>query len=581
MKKLILLIFILSFSCVSKQDNPNLKVLNQVSQPLTHFDPQMTTGLAALIQLGKVYESLLETHPFEGPYKVLPSLSADLPKVSDDQKTYTFKIRTDVQYHDCKCFEGKPRFLKAEDFVTTFKRIADPHLSSPHYGYWKKQIAGLEEWYEANKTKDVTDYSIPMTGVVAVDDGTLNITTKSPDIYFLYNLTSPNTAPIPMEAITFYKNDLSNVVVGTGAFVLDSYVRKSRIEYSKNKNYRKKLFPTSARDEFKKFVEEYGGKQVPFLDKIVVKIMNENQTQWLNFIKGQLDYLEVPKDNFTQAVTPQKEASKEMMDKGIELGITQSNTNVYYFGFNNKDKYLSNVHLRKAIAFAYNQHEYNELFYNGTAEIANSVLPPDVPGNIPPLKSPYIGSKIEEAKEELKKAGYPNGEGLPELVMTVRNSTGARQVAEHFVKEMQKAGIKARVEMVAWGKLLEKAQKGDFQMFYLGWFVGLPTGFQFFDLLYGPNWPGSYNRMGHTNPEFDKLFDASLASTDKRVHEDNFRKMNQIALDTVTLFPLVHARDFFLKQGWLKNYVPSEAYCGLEQYFDIDLNLKKELMKKF
>lgn len=577
----ILLVLLVLTSCSKNKIDPNLKVLNQVSQPLTHFDPQMTTGLASLIQLGKVYESLVETHPFDGPYKILPSLSSGMPKLSKDKKTYTFKLRTDVQYHDCKCFEGKTRFLKAEDFVTTFKRIADPKLSSPHYGYWKKQIAGLEEWYEANKEKDQTDYSMPMTGLKALDESTLQITARQPDLYFLNNLTSPNTAPIPMEAVKFFKNDLSNVVVGTGPFVLESYVRKSRIEYSKNKNYRKKMFPMSSREEFKDYVKEYAGKQVPFLDKIVVKVMSENQTQWLSFMKGQLDYLEVPKDNFAQAITPQQKASKEMMDKGIELGITPSNTNVYYFGFNNKDKYLSNVHLRRAIAYAYNQYEYNELFFNKTAEVANSVLPPGVPGNIPPLKSPYLGPKLNEAREELKKAGFPNGEGLPELTLTVRNSTLARQVGEHLVKEMKKVGIPVKVEMVAWGKLLEKAQKGDFQMFYLAWFVGLPTGFQFFDLLYGPNWPGSYNRMGHTNPEFDKLFDGAMASIDPIVHEANFAKMNRIALENVPLFPLVHARDFFLKQGWLKNYIPSEASGGLEQYFDIDIAVKKELLKRF
>jgi len=581
MKNIILTILLVLTSCTKNKIDPNLKVLNQVSQPLTHFDPQMTTGLASLIQLGKVYESLLETHPFEGPYKIMPSLAAEMPKLSKDKKTYTFKLRTDVQYHDCKCFNGKTRLLKAEDFVTTFKRIADPHLSSPHYGYWKKQIEGLEDWYEKNKKNDKTDYSLPMTGVVATSQDTLQITIKSPDLYFLNNLTSPNTAPIPLEALTAFNNDLSNVVVGTGPFVLDSYVRKSRIEYSKNKNYRKKLFPTTARNEFKKYVEEYGGKQVPFLDKIIVKVMSESQTQWLNFMKGQLDYLEVPKDNFAQAITPQQKASQEMLDKGIELGITDSNTNVYYFGFNNKDKYLSNKHLRRAIAYVYNHFEYNELFFNKTAEVAHSVLPPGIPGNTPALKSPFVGPKLNEAKEELKKAGFPNGEGLPEIVLTVRNSTLARQVGEHFVKELKKVGIPAKVEMVAWGKLLEKAQKGDFQVFYLAWFVGLPTGFQFFDLLYGPNWPGSYNRMGHTNPKFDKLYDGALASIDPYVHETNFRLMNQIALENVPLLPLAHARDFFLKQGWLKNYVPSEAWGRLEQYFDIDIPVKKELLKRF
>jgi oligopeptide transport system substrate-binding protein len=297
-------------------------------------------------------------------------------------------------------------------------------------------------------------------------------------------------------------------------------------------------------------------------------------------MQGKLDYLEIPKDNFAQAITPQKNLSPEMKVKGIELGISKSPSNVYYFGFNNKDKNMKNVHLRRAIAYAFDQYKYNELFFNGTAAIANTLLPPGLAGNNPPLISPYLGSQIKKAKEELKLAGHPNGVGLGEIVLTVKNSSLARQVAEFFVQEMSKVGIKARLDMVSWGKLLDKANKGSYQIFYLAWFVGLPTGFEFFNLLYGPNWPGSYNRMGHINPEFDDLYDKSLASTEKSVHKKNFRLMNKIALMDVPLLPLVHAKTFYLKNAWLKNYVPAEIAGGLEQYYDIDLVSKKELLSK-
>ncbi|MCO4793276.1 MAG: hypothetical protein KC493_06180 [Bacteriovoracaceae bacterium] len=567
-------------SCSKNNSGLNTKVLNQVSSPLTHFDPQMTTGLASLIQLGKVYESLLETHPFNGPYEVLPSLAEELPSLSNGKTIYTFKIRKGVKYHPCKCIKGE-RFVRAMDFVTTFKRIADPHLSSPHFGYWKKQIKGLEEWYEQNRKLDKTNYDLPLEGVKVIDEYTLQITLKSANLYFVNDLTTPSTAPIPREALEYYKNDLSNNVVGTGPFVLDSYVRKSRIQYSRNKSYRKKLFPNTSNKRFEEYVKEYAGKEVPFLEKIVVHVINESQTQWLNFMKGKLDYLEVPKDNFSQAITPSKSLSPEMLSKNISLGITPSNSNVYYFGFNNKDKFLKNKHLRRAIAYAFDQYEYNRLFFNGTADIANTILPPGILGNNPPMKSKFIGPKIDKAKQELKLAGYPNGKGLPEIVLTVRSSTLARQIGEFFVKEMKKVGINARVEMVAWGKLLEKAQKGTYQIFYLAWFVGLPTGFQFFDLLYGPNWPGSYNRMGHTNKKFDELYRKALESTDLSIQEMSFMAMNRIALENVPLLPLVHAKDFFLRQGWLKNYVPAEATGGLEQYYDIDLHLKKKFLEKF
>ena len=580
MKMITLLLILLMASCTKQKIDLNTKVLNQLSSPLTHFDPTMVTGLAAIIQLGKVYESLVETHPFNGPYEVLPSLAIELPKVSKDNLTYTFKLRKKVKYHPCECIKSE-RTVTAHDFVTTFKRIADPHLSSPHFGHWKKKIKGLEEWYDKNLKVKLTDYSLPLDGVKAVDDHTLVITIKTPDLYFINELTTPSTAPIPAEALTYYKNDLSNITIGTGPFVMDSYVYKSRIEFSKNKNYRKKLFPNTSNERFKSYIEEYAGKQVPFIDKIVVKIMSESQTQWLNFMKGKLDYLEVPKDNFDFAITPSEELSPEMKAKGIELGISSSTSNVYYFGFNNKNEFLKNVHLRRAISYAIDQEEYNKLFFNGTADIANSLLPPGIIGNNPPLKSPYLGSQIEKAKQELKLAGYPEGKGLPEITLTIKASTLGRQVGEFFIKELRAVGIKAKVETIAWPSLLQKLQKGHYQIFYLAWFVGMPNGFQFFDLLYGPNWPGSYNRMGHSNEEFDSLYKTAFNSTDPNIHKNSFTKMNSIAVKNVPLFPLVHAKDFFLRQGWLKNYVPTEAAGGLEQYFDIDMELKAKTLKMF
>ena len=69
------------------------KILNQTSSPLTHLDPQLTTGLASSMQLAKAYESLLETHPFDSPYQVIPNLAEAMPAISNNGLTYIFKIR--------------------------------------------------------------------------------------------------------------------------------------------------------------------------------------------------------------------------------------------------------------------------------------------------------------------------------------------------------------------------------------------------------------------------------------------------------------------------------------------------------
>ncbi|MEK6625342.1 MAG: ABC transporter substrate-binding protein, partial [Bdellovibrionota bacterium] len=478
-------LLILSGSCSrSSQEDLTTKVLNLASSPISHFDPQLVTDLSSLLVLAKSYEALMETHPYQAPYEVLPNLAVEMPTVSADGLVYTFKIRSDIFYHPCECFgTTKSRKVVAKDFETAFKRTADPHIQSPHFSYWAKQIVGLSEWYELQKANTKTDYSQPIAGVNAIDETTLKITLKMRNHYFLNDLTVSVTAPLPQEALDFYHNNLAEVMIGTGPFILKNVVHKNRIEFEKNPQFRKKFFPGDP------------SKRLPFIDKIVVHVMNEAQTTWLNFLKGRVDYLEIPKDNFDSSITAQASLAPELEQKGIKLGVTDSNTNLYYFGINNRHPFLKNRSLRQAMLMAFDHANFNRLFFNGTAQIAHTVLPPGIPGNEIPLQNPVLGAPISQAKKLMASAGFPEGKGLPAFTLTVRDTTLARQVGEFFQREMAKIGVQIKVDMVPFATLLERAQKGKAEIFYLAWFVGVPTGLQFFDLLYGPNWPASFNRV--------------------------------------------------------------------------------------
>ena len=92
----------------------------------------------------------------------------------------------------------------------------------------------------------------------------------------------------------------------------------------------------------------------------------------------------------------------------------------------------------------------NELFYNKTALPAQSIVPPGIAGFMDTYKNPFVSPNIEEAKKLLAKAGYPNGEGLPEITYDCPNSTVSRQTGEYFRKRMAEIGIKVRVIQNPW-----------------------------------------------------------------------------------------------------------------------------------
>src|SRR5690606_5161626 len=116
-----------------------------------------------------------------------------------------------------------------------------------------------------------------------------------------------------------------------------------------------------------------------FVDKVVIQEIIEDQPRWLNFMKGNLDFVGIPKDNFDSAVQ-NNTMTEEMKKKGIRLSITRE-PDVTYTAFNMLDPVVGkNENLRKAIALASDTDTLIQKFYNGRAIVAHSPIPPDVDG---------------------------------------------------------------------------------------------------------------------------------------------------------------------------------------------------------
>ncbi len=561
--KWLIIIFFLCLSCTKKELENERNHLNQVSGPYSHLDPQVATGLAANLIMAKSYESLYEVNPYHAPFDLLPLLASELPEISKDGLVYKIKIRKNVKYHAHKCLR-EDRVVTANDFVTTFKRISDPKLLSPHYTYFSKYINGLDKWYEEQKGKNVTQYDVELNGVKAIGDHILQITLRSPSIDFVHILTSVNTTPIPLELIKCLENDLSRNMVGTGPFVLHKEIPNHKLEFKKFKNYREVVFPTRAHEKYKKIIEDNKGKQLPLIDSITTHISKEAQTSWLNFLKGNIDYLEVEKDNHNDVFNGHM-ITKDMKDKGFRVGIDRGDGNLYYFGLNNKNNLLRHKDVRKAIALAIDHERFNDLFFNGQGVVAKSFLPPKVPGNESVLDGHFEAKDIKRAKELLK----PYANELKPISILVKNKTVSRQVGEFLKNELASVGIQANVETVSFPNLLKRANAGKFDIFYLSWYVGLPKGLEFFELIYGGNYPGSYNRVGFQNTEFDKLFERAKKSLSLKKQSELVEELNRIAVVELPLIPLLHARTSFIHHVSLKNYVPSGQMGGLEKYFSI------------
>ncbi len=577
----IILILFLTISCTKKVDQ-NVKVLNlAVSAEIKGLDPIFADDLYSGGEVARIYEGLLEYHYLKRPYTLIPNLAESMPEVSKDGSTYTFKIKQGVFFHNDACFPGgNGRELKAQDFVYSIKRLADPKLQSSGWWLLQDKIAGLDEWRNKFTNTPEVNYSEEVEGIKALDQYTVQFKLKKSFPQFLYSLAMPFTFVVAEEAVKKYGKEFINHPVGTGPFILPVFTQSNKITYLKNPTFRKKFYPSEASEEFAtpEFLTD-AGKELPLVEKIEVNIIKESQPKWLNFQKGKIDYIGIPKDNFGQAITPNKELSDDMTKKGIVLKVNTA-LDIAYIAFNHDNPIFKNIDLRRAMSLATNPAESNRIFYNGTATVAQSIIPPGIAGYLKDFKNPYTGQNIEEAKKLLAKAGFPEGKGLPVMTYDTTATTDARQGGELFQREMAKIGIIIEVVPNPWPQLQEKINKRKIMLYGLAWSADYPDAENFLQLLYGPNKSPGANGAGYDDPEFNSLFKEAALMQDGPVRTALYEKLNRLAAINVPVIYGVHRQNYILKHGFLKNYMPSDFDHGNSQYLNIDLKEKIKTLEK-
>ena len=544
------------------------------------MDPAHAEDHRSATEVANVYEGLLTYHYLKRPHALEPNLAEAMPTISQDGLVYTFKIRQGVKFHDNPCFpNGQGRELVAEDFVYSIKRTADPKVQAVCFYLIDGRIKGLNEWRK-KYTDTAADYSEEVAGLRAIDKYTLQLTLTQPYPPLLYILAKHFCYAVPQEAVQHYGQEFLNHPVGTGPFILKKFsAQASKLVYHRNPTFRKKLFPAEAADEFKPLLVD-AGKPLPLVDKIIAHIIPEAQPRWLSFQKGQLDYIKVAKDDFTNVLTPDQELAPDMREKGIQLshGLSFFTS---YVAFNHLHPlFKDNLKLRQAMALAYDRKTLNKLFFNDMSQIAQSIIPPGLAGYRADYVNPYNAYDLARAKTLLAEAGYPGGKGLPPLTLDTPSSTTYRQIGEHFARCMEQIGINIQVVTNPWPTLLKKTRDTKTSMlFTMAWSPGYPDAEPMLESLYGPNRAPGPNFSNFDHPEYNALYKQAISMPYSQARTALYEKLNQIAAEQVPLIYMVHKVDFVLQHSWLKNYTISVFDCyGQAQYLGVDME-KKQAMK--
>ncbi|MEP7046522.1 MAG: ABC transporter substrate-binding protein, partial [Ilumatobacteraceae bacterium] len=153
--------------------------------------------------------------------KVVPGL-ADLPTVSADGLTYTFKLKA------AKFANGDP--ITPDDIKYTFERLMDPKVDTGTGGYFEATLMGAQD-YADGKTPDIAGIT------TTTDSVAFQLTTA--DGSFENKIALPTTCPVGKDAAKAPSDSDASILqeYGSGPYVIKSFTDEQSMQWVRNPNY--------------------------------------------------------------------------------------------------------------------------------------------------------------------------------------------------------------------------------------------------------------------------------------------------------------------------------------------------------
>ncbi|MEL7567006.1 MAG: glutathione ABC transporter substrate-binding protein [Dehalobacterium sp.] len=427
------------------------------------FDPHFCTDSATEIFNKNIYSNLVK---FNSDMELVPDL-AESWDVSEDDLTWTFKLRQGVNFHD-----GTP--FNAEAVKISFERLLDPAKGSPR-----------------RSVLEVIDK------VEVVDENTVNITTKTPCGSLLQQLAHPVSAIISPAALEKYGDQFSSHPVGTGPFKFVEWKIGEELVLERNDAY-------------------FDG--APQVVKVYFRVVPEDATRSLLLESGSADIaMRLP-------VT-----EVERLQGNADVSINESDTIMtMYIALNNNKGPLKDVKVRQAMNYAVDKSVIVNDILGGLATLADAPISPYTWGYASIGAYPY---DVEKAKQLLTEAGYANGIDLEIWTPVGRylmdtqvaenlQAQWAKAGINVKIRQWEFQALMSEVKkgefdmvLLGWSPSTGDADQGLYPVFH------------------SSQWPPASNRAHYKNTAVDKLLDDAKVEVDSEKRAELYKQAQQTITD--------------------------------------------------
>jgi peptide/nickel transport system substrate-binding protein len=470
-------------------------------------------------------------------------------EVSEDGKTWTFKVRQGVKWQD-----GEP--LTAKDVAFTFNYIVDNNLQT------------------------LAIYTGGITGATAVDDTTVEITTDEPKS----NMLAMVVPIIPEhvwskvsgeEATTSFQN--KPPIIGSGPFQVVEWSKGKFIRLEANKDY-------------------WGGAAK--IDELLFENYKSADTMTADLKQGAIDAaVELPQTQY-----PSLQSTEGVTGlKGTHWRFNELGFNCYDSPDSMGNPVLLDAKFRSALNWAIDREKIVDVAFFGQADAGSTLIVPYSPYHWEPAADQAYKYDPEEANTQLDLAGYEDsdGDGYREtkdgkplsLRLLVTNDSPENQMAAKLIAGwFEDVGLDIDLKIVDAGVLLDAQYnyKGDtyapdYDMYVWFWtydvdpemMLGVPT----------PQQIEGWNDTLWTDPEYTDLFTQQEQTIEVTERIPLVQRMQEIVWQSspYLIFAYPYQLEAYRSDRW-EGVVPSpsdyEGYDGAAFYNYMNVDTYKQVAPK-
>ena len=366
--------------------------------PLTTGQPDRGAG-AYQFSAYTIYDPLVawEMDVSDRPGKLVPGLATEWKVDETDKKKWRFTLRKGVKFHDGSEFD-------ADAVIWNLDKVLND--KAPQFD--KRQSAQVK-----TRLPSVASYA-------KIDDGTIEITTKTVDSFFPYQmLWFLVSSPAQYEKLGKDWDKFASQPSGTGPFKLTKLVPRELAELSKNGDY-------------------WDKKRIPKADKLILIPMPEALTRTNALLAGQVDLIETPAPD---AVPQLKSAGMKIVDN-----VTPHVWNYHLSVLPGSP--WTDIRLRKALNLAIDRDAVVGLM-NGLAKPAKGQVDPSSPW----FGKPTFDLKYDPAaaKKLVEEAGYSKEKPLKATFIIAQGGTGqmlSLPMNEFLQQSFKEIGVEIEFKVV-------------------------------------------------------------------------------------------------------------------------------------